>query len=91
MEWAATDSVEVEYVATPLASRFTGPNESEPSLKVTEPLGVPPGPDTVALNVTDWPKVEGFGAAFTVVVLPAFWTSWENAEDVEPSKLPSPL
>jgi hypothetical protein len=32
-----------------------------PSLKVTEPVGVPPAADaTVAVNVTACPKVEGF-------------------------------
>jgi hypothetical protein len=27
---------------------------SSPSRKVTVPIGVPPFPDTVAVNVTDW-------------------------------------
>ena len=48
----------------------------------------PPGADvTVAVKVTDWPKVEGFGVAVRAVVLVALFTTCETAEEVEPLKL----
>jgi hypothetical protein len=87
----ATDSEEVEIVATPPALTALEPIGVAPSRKVTLPVGVPPGPETLAVKVTDAPNVEGFGAAVTAVVVLAFWTSCENAEEVEPLKFPSPL
>jgi hypothetical protein len=45
-----------------------------PSLKATEPPGVPPPGATaltVAANVTDWPTVEGFTEDVTAVVVAA--------------------
>ena len=36
----------------------TVPSAVEPSVKVTVPVGVPPGPDTVAVKVTACPTVE---------------------------------
>ena len=61
MECEATDRDDVENVATPPALRVPVPIVVAPSRKVTVPVGVPPGPVTVAVKVTDWPKVEGFG------------------------------
>ena len=49
-----------------------------PSRKVTVPVGVPaPGAtaDTVAVNVTDWPKTEGFADEVTVVEVLALLTT----------------
>jgi hypothetical protein len=48
-------------LAFPEAFKEPLPNMTPPFLNVTEPEGVPP-PDelTFALNVTDWPDVEGF-------------------------------
>jgi hypothetical protein len=60
-------------------------------MKVTAPVGVPPGPVTVAVKVTDWPKVEGFGEADSAVALAALLTTCEAAEDVELLKFVSPL
>lgn len=37
-----------------------------PSLKVTIPVGVPPLPVTIAVNVTDWPNIEGLADEVTV-------------------------
>jgi hypothetical protein len=48
-----------------------------PSRKVTVPLGVPaPGAttETVAVNVTDCPKTDGFAPEATVVVVFALLT-----------------
>ena len=46
----------------------------DPSLKVTVPTGTPALEVVVDVKVTDWPKVEGFGAELTVVLvaLPGF-------------------
>ncbi len=40
-----------------------------PSLKVTVPVGVPPELVTVAVNVTDWPKTDGFALDVRAVVV----------------------
>jgi len=68
--WLPTARVEVVIVATPPLSVLV------PSvwlvllsLKVTVPVGVPPLPETVAVNVTDWPTALGFGEPATVVVV----------------------
>jgi hypothetical protein len=71
-------SAEVESVACPPASA-TAPSEVAPSKKVTVPVGVPePGAvtATVAVRVTELPKLVGFGADVTVVVLELLLTVW---------------
>jgi hypothetical protein len=68
----ATDSADVENVATPPALSVPVPSKVAPSRKVTVPVGVPARLVTVAVKVTDWPKVEGFGEPVTIVVLLAF-------------------
>jgi hypothetical protein len=46
------------------------PMLTPPSFKVTVPVGVPEmALMTVAVNVTDWPKVEGLSDEVTVVVV----------------------
>ena len=62
IEWLATDRLLVENVATP-PLKVPVPIVAAPSLNVTVPVGVPaPGAVavTVAVNVTDWPKTDGF-------------------------------
>ena len=62
-------------VATPLAFTLFVDSTVAPSVKVTTLAGVPtPGADavTVAVNVTDCPKVDGFGDESSVVVVLAF-------------------
>ncbi len=44
-------------------------------MKVTVPVGVPPLDVTVAVKVTDCPKLDGFGNELTVVVDPARLTT----------------
>ena len=41
-----------------------------PSLKVTVPVGVPPELETVAVNCTDWPKVDGSRDEVMLVEVP---------------------
>lgn len=61
-----------ELVAVP-PDRVTGAPKSDPSiLNWTVPVGVPdPGDttETVAVNVTDWPKIEGLTELATAVVV----------------------
>ena len=77
MEWLARDSELVLKVATPPDSE-TVPMVLDPSLNTTEPVGVPaPGATaaTVAVKVTLWPKLEGFGEAVRAVVVDALFTT----------------
>ena len=62
-------------------------------MKVTVPVGVPllgATALTVAVNVTDWPKTEGFCEEVSVVVVLAWFTACESAADVLVVKFPSP-
>ena len=59
MECVPTVSVEVVNVADPALS-VPVPNVTVPFLNVTVPVGVPDVAVTVALNVTDWLKADGF-------------------------------
>jgi len=57
-------------VATPLP--FTATADARvvaPSVNLTVPVGTPEPEVTVAVNVTDWPKVDGFGADVTPVLV----------------------
>ena len=68
----ATESVEVEKVATPGFAPFKVPVPSvtAPSLKVTIPAGAPPlAGVTVAVNVTDEPYTDEVAEELTVVVV----------------------
>jgi len=47
------------------------PNAFAPSMKVTDPVAVVVGEVTVAVNVTAWPRSDGFSDDFTVVVVVA--------------------
>jgi hypothetical protein len=62
-------------------------------MKATEPPGVPPPGATgltVAVSVTDWPKVDGFTDDVTAVVVLAWFTVCVRAADVLPLKFVSP-
>ena len=85
---------EVVNVATPPLS-VPEPIGLPPSRNVTDPVGVPvPGATavTVAVNVTDWPKTEGFSDEVTAVaVLPLLTTcGFPVIEPVLPLKVASP-
>jgi hypothetical protein len=49
-----------------------------PDLKLTVPLGVPPGPETVAVRVVEAPTVVGLGEEVRVVELEAALTVRER-------------
>ena len=71
MECEPTDRLEEAKVATPEPFKVLVPMEVAPSLKVTVPVGVPPVLATVAVKVTEAPKVEGFRELASEVVLDA--------------------
>ena len=60
-----------------------------PSRKSTVPVA--PSGATVAVKVTDWPKLDGFCDESIVVVVAPWFTGWVIAAEVLPVKLASPL
>ena len=89
-----TVSAEVVKVAMPPLS-VPVPMGLPLSTNVTVPVGVPApgGPaETVAVNVTDWPKTEGFADEPTVVVVLVLLTTCglPVSEPVLSLKFPSP-
>ena len=70
MEWLPTASEDVLNVATPLLLRDTEWSCAVPSMNSTAPAGIPPVLDlTVAVRVTDCPRMEGFNEEANVVVV----------------------
>lgn len=68
----------VLHVAVPLAGSVGEHRVVEPSVKLTVPGGVPvPGAvtDTVAVNVTGCPTIEGFTELVTLVLVPVCATA----------------
>ena len=68
MAWVATLSVEVLNTAVPAEFSNVVPRIVVPSLKVTDPVGVPE-PATLAVKVTDWLVMDGFALEVKVVVV----------------------
>jgi hypothetical protein len=60
----------VVKVATP-PDKLPLPSTVAPSLNVTDPVGVPPPPVTVAVKVTAWPNVLGLSDEISDVVVEA--------------------
>ena len=79
IEWEPMASVEVLYVAFPLLT-FPAPNVVVPSLNVTVPAAVVE--ETVAVNVTDTPRADGFNDDDNVVVVFALFTVCEMTDEV---------
>jgi hypothetical protein len=67
IECAPKVSAAVAHCACAKASVTALHNVDAPSLNVTVPVGVPPA--TVAVNVTDWPEIDGFTLDASVVVV----------------------
>jgi hypothetical protein len=85
---------EVEENAAVPFDRETVAIVVEPSLKTTLPVGVPvPGAIdlTVAVNVTLWPKVEGFRDDVSVVDVEARFTVCVSVGEVLAEKFVAPL
>ena len=92
MLFEATASDAMDKVAVPDV-RVPVPIMLEPFLNVTVPPAVPaPGAvaATVAVNVTDCPKTEGFTEDVNAVVVLALLTTWLTAVLVLTTKLESP-
>jgi len=96
IEWLPMMSVDVLNVAvvTPPVVESEGvPSVVDPSLNVTVPVGLPlPGEvtDTVAVNVTDCPKLDGLALEETLVVVLDWLTVCVIADDVLEAKLVTP-
>jgi hypothetical protein len=75
----------VVVVATPLLLRMAVPSAVVPLMNVTPPVGVPePGvlAVTVAVSVTDWPTLDGFGKTDSNVLVLSCMTVTVVADDV---------
>jgi hypothetical protein len=73
--WLPTVSAAVLKLAWPALSTATFEAKTvAPSANVTVPVGTPPLPVTVAVNVTDWPDVEGLGEELNTVAVAPPWT-----------------
>ena len=67
------------------------PKDVVPSRKVTLPVAPPPKAVwIVAVNVTDWPKEDGFELETKAVVVDAPFTTWLRAADVLPVRFAFP-
>ena len=67
IEWLPPVNAEVAYVAVPPLFSVPVPSVVVPSMKVTVPPGVPALEVTVAVKVTEAPKVDGFSEEATEV------------------------
>ena len=76
----------------PTAFNVPAPKVEAPSLNVTVPVGIPAplATFTVAVKVTEPPRVEGDPEVATAVVVVPWITFCVRAADVLPVKLPSP-
>jgi hypothetical protein len=90
MEWVPETSAEVEREAWPVAFSVPLPMEVVPSKKITVPVGVPPVPLTVAVNVIDCPAVDGFSEDSSDVLVGVPVTCCASAADRLLAKLASP-
>src|ERR1022692_3691346 len=81
IECVPTDNAEVLKVACPPLSVPT-PIDEPPSLKVTMPVARVE--DTVAVNVTDAPSVEGLSDETSEVVVVALFTTCDSVPEVLP-------
>ncbi len=79
IECDPTANAAVLYVALPLLI-VPVPSVVLPSVNVTVPVAVEG--ETVAVNVTDEPYVDGFADEANITVVLALFTVWVNTEDV---------
>ena len=84
-----TGSVDVVKVALPPLSCAV-PSTVVPAVNVTGPVGVTVGDVIVALKVTLWPWVDGFGDEVSFAALVVCFTTWLRTADVLPALFPSP-
>ena len=82
----ATESAAVEQDPLPPLSAPLVQIVVVPSLTVIVPVGVPaPGATAAAdsVNVTDWPKTDGFTEELIEVAVEALLITWITADEVE--------
>ena len=94
MEWLPTKSADVEKGAVPEPSKKPVPRVANPSMNVTDPVGMPkPGKFavTLAMNVMNWPKTDGLGEDVTIEVEASPLTICVNEDEVPGVKSLSPL
>lgn len=84
--WPALRLATISAAVFP-ASGTVAINPLELLKKLTDPDGVPAVDVTVAVSVTFWPNVDGFGEEARLVAVAAAPTDWLTGEDVEPLKL----
>jgi hypothetical protein len=89
MDLVPAPKVVVVKWATPTLS-VTVPSAAVPFLKVTVPVGVPHAEDTVALKVSDCPKVLGFRLEVIVVAVGSLLMTSLRIPEVLTVKLASP-
>ena len=83
-------SAVVVKIATPPPFTAALPRVVPESENVTLPPGTPAEEVTVAVNVTDWPNVEGLGEDESPVVVLAWPTVWRMNPEVLVPKLLAP-
>src|SRR5262249_36660966 len=88
--WVPTVRVDVTREALP-SPRVAVPTPVAPSLNVTVPVGPPAADVTVALSVTAWPLVEGFGLEVRLVDVAAGFTVWFTVGEVLAANVALPL
>ena len=88
MSWLPTESADVERDAVPPLT-VAEPSKLAPSKNCTFP--VDPAGDTVAVNVTTCPNVDGFRDDASDVVVPIAFTISVTTDDVLPACVLSPM
>jgi len=88
MEWEPPASVEMVTDAVPML-RGEKPMTLAPSFKVTVPVAA--GLDSVAVNRTPCPGIEGFGSEARLTITAAWFTVWVRTDDVLGAQLTSPV
>ena len=77
------------FASPPLSWAF--PNTVFPAVKVTGPVAITVGDEILAVKVSAWPCVDGFGDDVSVAVLVASDTTWLSRAEVLPRLLASPV
>ena len=83
------ESDDVVHVAAPEVSATAEQSVVVPSRNVTVPVGALPLPVMVAVIVTLWPEVEGFGVEVSVTLDESLFTVCATEPDAAP-KVESP-
>ena len=79
--WLPRAKLLLENEAWPEPLSATVASTVVPSRNVTVPVGVPKLEATVAVNVADWPKVDGLRELDTEVVVERAFTVWVSDPD----------